>query len=258
MNKTIIITGLVALVGGLSVGAIFLNNNPESTETVLATERNNFMDQNPHASDFVSMRPAIADLPNEALSQEEIDGLLLMREEEKLARDVYQTLYEQWGLQIFSNIAQSEQTHTEAVRDLLVKYELADPVTDDTMGVFKDAALQQLYTDLVAQGKNSEIAALTVGATIEDLDIKDLMDLSAKTDNEDILLVYENLTRGSRNHLRAFTRQLARRGDSYEPRYISESLYTKIIEGNQETGRGKNHGGSGGRGWGGGNGGGRS
>ena len=50
------------------------------------------------------------------LTPEEAAGLTLMREEEKLARDVYQYLYEQWGQRVFKNIAGSEQTHMNAVR----------------------------------------------------------------------------------------------------------------------------------------------
>ncbi|MCP4143444.1 MAG: DUF2202 domain-containing protein [Chloroflexi bacterium] len=56
------------------------------------------------------------------ISQAETDGLAFMREEEKLARDVYLTLYEQWELRPFSNIAESEQKHTDAVKNLLGPY----------------------------------------------------------------------------------------------------------------------------------------
>jgi hypothetical protein len=45
---------------------------------------------------------------------EEAASLQFMREEEKLAHDVYVTLYEQWGLRVFNNISRSEQQHTEA------------------------------------------------------------------------------------------------------------------------------------------------
>ncbi|MDP2030099.1 MAG: DUF2202 domain-containing protein [Thiobacillus sp.] len=48
--------------------------------------------------------------------------LLFMREEEKLARDVYLTLYETWGLAVFSNIASSEQSHMDALLKLLRTY----------------------------------------------------------------------------------------------------------------------------------------
>ncbi len=199
------------------------------------------------ASDFVSIRPAITSLPEQTLSDEERGGLIFMREEEKLARDVYSFLYDKWGLQIFSNIAQSEQTHTEAVRTILIKYNITDPVTDDTIGVFVNSDLQKLYTDLTAQGTISIEEALTVGALIEDLDIADLQKQIAQTDNDDIKLVYENLMRGSRNHLRSFVSQLTNQGVTYEPKYITKSEFDTIIASAQETG---SSGGNGGRGWG--------
>lgn len=259
MNPIGIIAAIVALLGGIAVGSNLSADDTADIEKVITQNRERFMSENPLAQDFVSMRPAISDLPSEPLSQEEIDSLLLMREEEKLARDVYQTLYEKWGLQIFTNIAQSEQTHAEAVRDLLEKYDIADPVADDTIGAFVNSDMQKLYTELVAKGEASEVAALTVGATIEDLDIKDLQDLIAKTDNQDIAMVYENLTRGSRNHLRSFTKQLTMRGETYIPQYISQADYDTILGSTRETGvgGGEQNGGSrgqhssGNRGWGG-------
>ena len=57
-----------------------------------------------------------------SLSQEEINGLIHMRIEEKLARDVYTVLGERWNARVFLNIKLSEQTHMEAVRRLLNKY----------------------------------------------------------------------------------------------------------------------------------------
>ncbi|MDA3855317.1 MAG: DUF2202 domain-containing protein [Candidatus Woesearchaeota archaeon] len=115
--------------------------------------------------------------PIEELSQEEMNGLLLMKEEEKLARDVYLELYDIWSQQIFTNIASSEQTHTTAVKSLLDKYDIEDPMTNDERGVFENQELQDLYNQLVEQGSNSLVDALSVGATVEDLDIKDLQDL---------------------------------------------------------------------------------
>ena len=68
--------------------------------------------------------------------------------------------------------------------------------------------MQTLYDTLVEQGKYSLLDALMVGATIEDLDIKDLQEFSSQIDNEDILLVYSNLERGSRNHMRSFIKNI--------------------------------------------------
>jgi hypothetical protein len=240
MNTTII-AAIIALLGGFAAGNYYSDSPAPQTAPVEHQAQTQLASEHPVAQDFLSMRPSIADLPEESLSEAERAGLLLMREEEKLARDVYQTLYEEWGLPIFKNIAQSEQTHTEAVRNLLEKYEIPDPVTDDTIGVFQNEDMQRLYDDLTARGNISEISALQVGATIEDLDIKDLQDLLIETDNEDVTLVYENLSRGSRNHLRSFVRQLDARDESYTPEYIDQTLYQSIIDSERETGM-TNHG----------------
>lgn len=252
MNVTAVIATLIALLGGFAVGSTLSINDTRDITKISNQAQERFISENPKAEDFVSLRPSISTLPSEALSIEEREGLLLMREEEKLARDVYQTLYEQWKLKIFSNIAQSEQTHTEAVRDLLIKYNIDDPVTDDTIGVFTNPTFKKLYDTLVTQGNESEVAAIIVGATIEDLDIRDLQELIAQTNNQDITLVYENLTRGSRNHLRAFTKQLTERGETYAPQYLSTTAYQEIINNDQEMGSGNQTNGYGknGRGWG--------
>lgn len=186
----------------------------------------------------VNHQQEISSYPVEELSQEEIDGLLLMREEEKLARDVYLEMYDIWGQQIFLNIANSESTHTNAVKLLLDKYNLTDPVTNDTRGSFTNQDLAGLYSTLVEKGSGSLLDALTVGATVEDLDINDLKKLNEISDNQDITAVYNNLEKGSRNHLRSFTRVIEQNGGIYEPQYISESEYNEIISSEMETGTG--------------------
>jgi len=82
-------------------------------------------------------------------------GLTYVREEEKLARDVYQFLYEQWGVQVFTNIASSEQAHTDIIKSLLDIYGLTDPAADTQPGQFANASLQALYDQLTAQGSLS-------------------------------------------------------------------------------------------------------
>ncbi|MBM7409938.1 DUF2202 domain-containing protein [Methanococcus maripaludis] len=186
----------------------------------------------------VNHQQEIGSYPVEELSQEEIDGLLLMREEEKLARDVYLELYDIWGQQIFLNIANSESTHTNALKLLLDKYNLTDPVTNDTRGAFTNQDLAELYTVLVEKGSVSLLDALIVGATVEDLDISDLKKLNGISDNQDITAVYNNLEKGSRNHLRSFTRVIEQNDGIYEPQYISESEYNEIISSEMETGTG--------------------
>ena len=248
---------LIALIAALTIGGVggwSLNSNQPANQVQKSEDTQSQVEVNsmPVAEDFLSLRPALEALPAESLSDPETTGLLYMREEEKLARDVYLTLYDTWGLQIFSNIAQSEQTHTESVRNVLEKYNITDPVIDDTVGVFVNDELQQLYTDLTVQGNTSIENALTVGAIIEDLDIYDLQQEISKTDNQDITLLYENLIRGSRNHMRAFISQLTSRGDNYTPQYITQAEFDDIIGTDQERGGG-NSGGNGNRGGGRGN-----
>lgn len=178
---------------------------------------------------FNNPAAAVDTLPVQELTSSEIDGLLQMREEEKLARDVYLTLYDTWGIQTFFNIAQAEQTHMNAVKTILDKYDLEDPIKDYTVGVFTNEELQKLYYDLVAEGQKSIIDALKVGATIEDMDIYDLDKLLETTDNEDIKLVYENLKQGSENHMRAFAGMLERYNASYSAQYISSDHLNEIL-----------------------------
>jgi hypothetical protein len=164
-----------------------------------------------------------------------------MREEEKLARDVYLALYEKWGLQIFKNISNSEQKHTDSLKTLIDAYNLEDPFIDK-IGEFTNTNLQDLYRKLVSQGSISEVEALKVGALIEDLDIVDLENAMTRTKNPSILKVYENLQRGSRNHIRSFTQTLSRYGESYTPSYLSQTDYLEIINSGNETGQGKGNG----------------
>ncbi len=187
-------------------------------------------------SDNVRAKTLLDSIEKADLSKVEKDGLVQMREEEKLAHDVYVTLYEKWGQNIFNNISKSEQTHTNTIKYLLERYNIEDPVKSVEVGKFTDPKMKELYDSLVAQGEKSLVDALVVGATVEDLDIKDLEDLLPKTDNKDIRTAYQNLNKGSRNHLRAFMRNLERNGGSYTPQFISRERFDEILAGEQERG----------------------
>ena len=115
------------------------------------------------------------------LSQVEIDGLNYMREEEKLARDVYLTLYDVWHLLIFSNISGSESMHMARIKELLDRYNLPDPAAGNSIGEFTNPDLQYLYDDLVAKGQLSKTDALQVGVAVEEVDISDLQRFLALT-----------------------------------------------------------------------------
>ena len=144
------------------------------------------------------------------LTDEEIQWLTYMREEEKLARDVYLSLYDEWNMRIFSNIAASEQKHTDAVKTLLVRYGIPDPAAGNARGEFMNPDLQDLYDHLIQQGNVSKVEALKVGVFIEETDIDDLNAAIATTTHKDIKTVYNNLLQGSFNHLASFESQLGK------------------------------------------------
>lgn len=172
------------------------------------------------------------------LSTQEAEDLRYMREEEKLARDVYRALYQQWEVNIFQNIATSEQRHMDAVLVLINAYGLSDPVAGLAEGSFSDAGLQQLYDSLLVQGQSSLEDALEVGILVEETDISDLEQAIARSSQPAIDRVYGNLLKGSSNHLSAFSNALAQLTGStgpsgnegravYEP--ISQTLYIPAI-----------------------------
>ncbi len=169
----------------------------------------------------------------QTLTDVEIAHILFMREEEKLARDVYLAMFDLWGVRVFDNISRSEQKHMDAIKALIDTYELVDPVVDDTPGVFTNPALNDLYTQLVAQGSASQVGALTVGAYIEDLDIIDLRNALNEVDCFCVVRVFENLESGSCNHLKAFVRLLTAQGETYTPEFLTQDEFDAIIDGSQ-------------------------
>jgi hypothetical protein len=165
-----------------------------------------------------------------SLSPAEIDSIKFMREEEKLARDVYLYLSDRWNMNIFANISDSEDTHMEALLTLINRFELEDPVQENGLGVFSNQDLQALYDELTAQGSLSLADALLVGGAIEEIDILDLQDSLVQSSNNAVTEVYENLLKGSTNHLQAFVSIYERQtGETYQPQFLSQEEYKALI-----------------------------
>jgi hypothetical protein len=177
-------------------------------------------------------RSAAVNAPAETLTTEQAEVLLYMREEEKLAHDLYVTLGEEWGLRIFTNIARAETRHTESVAALLARYGLDDPAEGRPVGSFANADLQALYDELVAAGSESVVAALQAGALVEETDIADLNESlnAAEALPADVATVFSHLRAGSDNHLRAFVRQLARNGAPYTPQVLDAQRFAEIVQ----------------------------
>lgn len=154
-------------------------------------------------------RLALASAPA-TISEEEAAALTFMVEEEKMARDLYLAFSEQSSLRVFTNIAKAEQKHMDAVGNLLDIYGLEDPTLGAPAGVFQNEEIQATYDQLLAEGSASLTAALQAGVTVEEVDIADLEERIAQTDNPAIVQVFTHLQTGSTHHLQAYTRTLAR------------------------------------------------
>ena len=162
------------------------------------------------------------------LTEVEIEMLKFVREEEKMARDVYDVLSGKFNKPIFRNIAKSEQVHMDRVLCLLLHFNVEDPASDQP-GIFSNEKIQDLYDDLIELGMGSITDALTAGATIEDFDIEDINYWMQQTDNAAIINVFQGLVCGSGNHLVSFAELLGGFEIDYVPVYISADEYNAIL-----------------------------
>jgi len=180
----------------------------------------------------------------QTLTENEKAGILLMREEEKMARDIYQTLNEKWDQMPFVHISESEINHMARMKLLIDKYNLKDPVEKnaDKRGVYENKVLAQMFEELTASGKTSLEAAFRAGAKVEEVDIRDLKEAMAKTSNADIKSTYSDLISASENHLRAFVRNLKRLDVTYTPVVMDKKEFDAIISSAKGMGMGNGKG----------------
>lgn len=172
--------------------------------------------------------PVVA--PYVAPTAEEAIDLTYMREEEKLARDLYLRFAEAYETGPFALIANAEQSHMDAMLRLLRKYQLPDPAAGRLVGEFTDPELQALYAALLAKGLGSELDALMVGGLVEEVDLLDLEISASRTIKADLLNAYANLACGSRNHLRAFAANIrATTGQAYVAQSMSQPAVDAIL-----------------------------
>ncbi len=227
LKKLFVIT---VIISGFSLTSCSKEGDIVNTDE-LSTNSEAYLKTSDFAYNFMSQDSlCYKEFPLEDLNEFEIEALNQMREEEFMARDIYLKAYEMYEYRIFEQIAKAEDSHAEAVKSLLDRYELADPAENHEVGVFTSAAIQALYDQLLSQVMLSGVDALKAGASIEDVDIFDLKSLLANgIDNEDINFVFGNLLKGSENHMRAFVRALVSQGETYTPQYISQEDLDLIL-----------------------------
>jgi len=138
------------------------------------------------------------------LSETDVSSILFMIEEEKMARDIYDELFEQTGLIQFDRISDSEQQHYDTLLSTADKLGIDTSTLSTEAGVFTNIEVQNLYDQLMEQASVSTDAAINVGIAIEQTDIADLYTAIDSTEITLLGTVYNNLLDASMNHLNAF------------------------------------------------------
>ncbi|HRY33859.1 MAG TPA: DUF2202 domain-containing protein [Bacteroidales bacterium] len=220
-------TILLASVASASFLLSCSKTNDEEAMTADAVSAELFVEDAALAAKLMSFNPASPS----TLDSAEITALTFIREEELMARDIYLAMKALWNLPVFNNISKSEQAHANAILFMLNKYQLPDPAAGHQPGIFSNQDIQTLYNALLAQGSQSLVDALYVGATIEDYDIYDIQHhLGNGIDNPDIVFVLNNLLKGSKNHMKAFYNHLKFRGVTYMAQYITQAELDAIVQ----------------------------
>jgi len=168
-------------------------------------------------------------VPLATLDSTETAQLLFMREEEKLARDIYDGLYGLWGYKVFLNISRAEQNHMDAMLKMLDNFAIEDPVPSDAAGSFSNADLTALFPQLTDWGDDSLLAAFRVGGWVEETDIADLRRAILDTDEPMLINSYSNLLAASRNHLRTFVSHVVNLGEVYSAQVLDQADVDEIV-----------------------------
>ena len=211
-KRLLTIIGITVIVSGAALFAYFAGNTmARTTEPAAVRYQRDTAPQATVVSDGSQARidEAVAANVRTAIGQTAEERLLYLIEEEKMAHDVYITMYTLYGAPMFENISRSETQHQNTVLAVLQDRAIADPRSNE-IGVFRDQTLQTLYDSLIAQGSRSLSDAYAVGVKIEEVDIADLTaDLKlVDSSDTDVVNTMNILKRGSENHLRAFSRHV--------------------------------------------------
>jgi hypothetical protein len=225
----LLVFGLVTLAGCGEFLPAF--REPEGPANVTRVDEAGYTDVDPDA-----LSVALDALPLGQLTESEVEAIWYLREVEKLARDVMRVFEEEQDVKVFGRVAESEDSHTEAIKALIDRYNLWDPSSVTWEGYYNNEELLALHRQFVRQGESSLADALRVGATIQEISILDLREYRAETDDKDLQMVYENLLRASRNHLRIFAAQLQDRGETYERAHLGQNLFDEIVSTPPEAG----------------------
>lgn len=210
---SMVVLGAIVTLGACSNGITGAVETP-TTEVMAADLKSGSLPEACILTGTIPDVPVPACVVSGTVNEAETAGLLFMREEEKLAGDVYAYLYAKYKLPVFLNISKSENAHVSAILRLLDGFKIADN-SSKTPGIYVNAHLADLYKQLIDMGNLSVNDALKVGVMIEQTDISDLKKELLLVQNASIKTVYTNLMAGSNAHLKAFSWNLKIRGVVY-------------------------------------------
>ena len=185
-----------------------------------------------------SIKDLILSAPLSTLTQEAKDTLSYMGNEERLAYDVYNYLYDYHlnnnteAINQLTNIAtNAEYVHIQTVQLLVQKYITSESdftnvdlnennykesaIEDMNAGVYDISAIQNLYDLLISKGVQSKQDALEVGCMVEVTDINDLdkdILIAQESNADDVVAAFEFLRDGSYSHYWAFDSGLKNMG----------------------------------------------
>ena len=165
------------------------------------------------------------------LTDAEVNGILSLREEEKVAYDVYTVMFEKYESKVFKNIAENEKEHMNKIKELIDQFNLTDPIagTIDQKGVFSNKKMQTMYDEMILGGNYGLLDALRAAARFEETDIVDLRKYLSSASDQSVINVYLNLESGSQDHLRSLVKYIEDEGISYKPSYLSKEDFDKIM-----------------------------
>jgi len=169
------------------------------------------------------------------LTANEIEFAYAVREDEKVARDLYFAFFEKYKLKAFENISKAESNHIRAVELLLSYYEIDYPEIGE-YGKFADPTRQQMYDSLLIKGETA-LEAFKVMAQLEEENIVSFGEVLEDIENDNIAIVIENLLKASENHFKAAIRQITALGGEYTAQYMSQEQYSAIIAKGFEQGK---------------------
>jgi len=161
------------------------------------------------------------------LTADEIEFIFAVREDEKVARDMYFSFFGKFGLKPFENIGKAEDNHIKATEKLFDYYEIDYPALSEN-GKFEDAFRQKLYDSLLLKG-TPELEAFKVMALLEETNIVEYDEVLKTIVNPNIKIVIENLSKASANHFKVAIRQITALGGTYAPALMTQEQYRAVI-----------------------------